>query len=307
MPTSVLTATLLVVAFASVGLGADEPGWYGMEQTEAAAPRVGAAKIVNRNIMTVAFSERFVNDFLQRYVDDDTPLRRLSVTFVPARDAVELTGTVALSDDVVERNHLPPAIATFNFRSTIKIWVTEKGHLAFTFPQADTVVWPGNVKAPTAAHSVRLPVEFLSVALANVRSYLSALSGDFEPLRRGEKALQDDIAERRRRLAGAAADERAAAELDLRAAELRLEQATLKRRRLELSAQRREKLVNFLAEREYDLGEHVTANHGTLLIGLQLDAMFPFLEGVRMGTIFVDDGGNGERYLTISVNAAVSS
>ena len=264
------------------------------------AERVSSEAGRGNLLMEVSFSERFLNERVKSYISPQSPLEQLYLAFNPTANRIVLRGTISLPRDLLAENGLEAELGRISFQSALRVRVSKKGYFAFIFPRDATSLWPASISRPGSDQRVRLPVEFLDIALAQVRCYLAALSGDFSSFERRDAHIAGELREERAKLGAAEGLEREKLEISVEELELKRRSNHLKLKRLKILAREQDSLVSFLSEREIDLNSSLKGSNNAIMIALEFQDMFPFLYEVGVGGVDFIKSGN-KRYMKLEI------
>jgi hypothetical protein len=270
----------------------------------APAPQAPASAPGNR-IASIFVSQDLINELIRQHLD--TPiLKDVSVSLHPDQDQIVARGIVIIPTDEMKAVNMEKGLGEFRFQVAIQAKTTPKGHLLLIFPLDQTYFYPVNAKDPERER-VFIPVQFLSLALAQARGYLAALSGDYSGFERKAQQLRAQIARLDRRLKQATdTDQRDALENERIGEQLQLSAIPIERKRIEKVAKRLEPLLGFAGEKEINLNQELAARRNALILRIKLAQLAPYLAGVELGGIRIlkdTKDGSGMNFMAVDVNA----
>jgi hypothetical protein len=284
--------------------------WIVGSALAAAAPAVPApaptAAPPNR-VASVFVSEDFINEQLHAHSKSQL-IKGLRVRLDATEGTIILFGLLQVPVEELRAIKLDPELGAFRFQMTIKPETTPKGHLILEFPLAETYFYPA--KSKDLKHDrVIVPVQMLSLALASVRGYLAALSGDFSGFDR-RTAKIEALIKGLEKLIAAEKNPDAKEELrnQLAAQELQLKAVPIERKQLAGMAKEVSHILGFTGEKELNLNNELGARKNALILKVQLSQLAPYLKGVELGGVRLlhdKKDGAGENYLAIDANSTL--
>jgi len=268
------------------------------------APKAPAAMPGNR-IASIFVSQDLINDLIKEHLN--TPLLKdVSVSLNPDNDEILARGIVKIPTDEMKAVNLEKGVDEFRFQVALKAKTTPKGHLILIFPLEQTYFYPVHAR-DAEKERVIIPVQFLSLALAQARGYLAALSGDYSGYDRKSQQLREQIAQLGRQLKQAKdPDQRDTLENQRVGLQLQLSAIPIERKEIEKVAKELEPLLGFAGEKEINLNQELAARRNALILRIKLAQLAPYLAGVELGGVRIlkdTRDGSGMNFLAVDVNA----
>lgn len=268
-----------------------------------------AWEIPGNRVASVSVSEEFLNEQLRAHVKSELA-QDLRVSLDPDKDEIFFRGVTQIPVEELRAINLDPSLGKFRFQVAAKLRVSKRGYLVIEFPLDETFFTPVGSKDPRHDRVI-VPVQMLSIAIASVRGYLAALSGDFAGFDRRaaklealKKALERAIA----------AEKNADALDDLRTQResLRLQIAAIpiERKQLQSLAKEFAALVAFTGEKEIDLNDDLKARRNALMLKIKLSQLVPYLDGYALGGVRLrhdKKDGAGRNYVSVDLNADLAT
>jgi len=257
-------------------------------------------------VASVFLSESFVNAQLRQRVKSDL-VKDPKIEFNADEGVIYFRGLLQLPIEELKAINLDPSLGAFRFQSTIKPRASKKnGFLVLEFPLNKTFFYAANSKHPQRDR-VYVPVQLLSLALASLRGYLAALSGDFSGFdRRAEKlkalsaALDHSISREKN------PDAREEMKNQRESIRLQLEAIPLERKQLQALAKQVQGFLGFAGEKEINLGDDLGGWRNAIIFKVKISQLVPYLDGATLGGIRIKHDkkdGNGENYLVVDINS----
>ena len=236
-------------------------------------------------------------------------LQKVTLSLDPEHDQIYVRGVVHVPVEELRAINLDPKLGEFRFQVAVKLETTRNGHLIIEFPLQETYFYPASSKN-LKEDRVVVPVQMLSLALASMRGYLAALSGDFAGFDRRtaklealEKSLDRSIESEK--------NSDARDELKNQRESLRLQLAAipLERKQLQGMSKEVEAMLGFTGEKEISLNDELAARKNALILKIKLSQLIPYLQGVELGGVRIrhdkKDGG-GQNYLVVDINTELA-
>jgi len=259
-------------------------------------------------IASLFLSQDLINESLSRHVKSDM-VKELKLELDPAGGRIVLRGILNIPLEELKAFDLDPSMSSFRFQVAIQPKTTRKGHLILVFPFDETFFTPAASKDP-AHDRVIVPVQMLSVAIASMRGYLAAMSGDFSGFDRQTKKLAAQIAALDRAISGEKnADAREALANERDSLKLQLAAVPLERKQLQTIAKQYDSMLGFTGEQELNLNDELAAHRNALVLRLKLGQFVPYLQGVELGGVRVlrdAKDGHGMNFLALDFNAQLA-
>ncbi len=140
------------------------------------------------HIASIYISETFLNQQLAEHFADSELIKKIAFEFDRDQQIIFLKGRLQLPIDDLKAKGLDPNLMQFNFKLSIQPKLVDKEYLVLEFPLSQTYFYPANSQNPERDRVI-IPVQLLSLGVASIRGYLSALSGDFTSFERKDKKL----------------------------------------------------------------------------------------------------------------------
>jgi hypothetical protein len=260
-------------------------------------------------VASVSVAQDFINEQLALHSHSDL-IKAMKVTLDPEHAQILLHGRIQVPTEELRAVNLDPSLGSFLFQVAIKPETTKKGYLILDFPLDQTYFYPANSTDPVHDRVI-VPVQMLSLALASVRGYLAALSGDFSGFNRRTEKISALMKDLDRSISHEknpdALDDLKTQRESLR---LQLEAVPIERKQLEEIAKQFSSIMGFTGEKELNINNELGARKNALILKIKLSQLTPYLDKVEFGGVRLlhdkKDGG-GENYLAIDLNADLSS
>ena len=262
-------------------------------------------KVYSEAVTTVQISEDFLNQQIAAH-NKSKLLQDVKVILDPKNDQLFLRGLLKIPVEEMRAINLDPKLGSFRFQMAVRPDSTPEGFLILEFPLNETFFYPSTSEHPENDR-IYVPVQLLSVAMASVRGYLAALSGDFS----GFDKRADRIRAQIKGLEKLVKIEKNAEAKDefaneIQALKIQLQAVPVERKQLQSIAKSLEHMMAFTGEKELNLNEEIGAKDNALVFKIKLSQLTPFLEGVELGDIKIlkdSKDGQGENYFSFEVNA----
>jgi hypothetical protein len=257
-------------------------------------------------IASFYIGQTFINEQLALHSKSEL-VKDLNMTLDPASGKILLRGKLQMPTEEMLAVNLDPKLGVFRFQVSIKPELSKNGFLILEFPLSETYFYPAKSRDPR--DRVIVPVQLLSLALASVRGYLAALSGDFSGFDRRTKKLKALITGLDQSIK-TQKNEDALEDLRNQRAGLRLqlEAVPIERKQLQDFAKTLDHMMGFTSEKELNFNEELGARKNALIFKIKLAQFMPYLAGVDLaGVRLLHDkkDGNGENYLAIDVESSL--
>jgi hypothetical protein len=264
-----------------------------------------AHEIPSNRVATIMVSQDFINEQVTAHSKSEL-LKDLKFELDADKATLFLRGKIQVPTEELRAVNLDPALGLFKFQVSIKPDTTKKGYLILEFPLNETYFYPAVSKDPKHDRVI-VPVQLLSLALASIRGYLAALSGDFSGFDRRTKKLEALMAGMNH-LIKHEKNKDAIADLKNQREGIRLQLAAvpIERKQLETASKEVAHILGFTGEKELNLNDDLSARKNALVFKIKLSQLVPYLQGVELGGVrMVHDkkDGNGENFLAIDVNS----
>ena len=255
-------------------------------------------------VLKVSLSEEFLNNVVQKYIAPGNFLTELYLAFNTKKNGIAIRGKVKLPKEIMAAYELPPEIGEIAFQSSLRLKITDKGHMAIIFPRDLTAVWPGSVTSPSNSDKIKIPMGFLEMAIARTRVYLATLSGDYSSYEREKAVIVKKLEEEEKRMATLDGNGKLMSELCIDGLKMEIDLLDWRIKDAKLRKNTENNIVKFVGEDEYKSALNLKARRNTLLVNPNLDKMFPFLNEVRIGEItFLKS--RGSRYMSMTLSALI--
>lgn len=267
----------------------------------------GAEKPAMRRIANIYVAESFVNEQIKKFGGKSQLLKDLHLDMDPKKDHLYLTGRLQLPLDQLQTANIDRHQGEFKFQLAIKPRATKEGHLRLEFPLAETYFYQASSKNPQRDRVV-VPVHLLSLAVASMRGYLAALSGDFSSFDKKMEKHRSLLREVKRNITKETKEE-ALIDLNLqkKSVELQIETLKVERSKLERTAKSLSGVLSFLGD-EVNLNDEILASENSLTLKVKLSRLVPYLKDIEMAGIRVSHDakdGDGEDYFVMGVDSAL--
>ncbi len=264
------------------------------------------ARAAKPRVTSIFISEHFINEQLHAHLKPGL-IRDLGVSFETDADKIYLRGTVHVPVEELRAVNLDPSLTAYRFQLTIHPEATQEGYLILEFPLNETFFYPATSTNPKRDRVV-IPVQMLSVALASVRGYFAALSGDLSAFERKAAKYRALIQSNTRAIAHEKNPDAREELIDEReAAKLQLAAVPIERKQMIALSKEVGGMLRFTGEKELNLNDTFAARQNALIIKLNLASLVPYLSGVTLGGVRLvhdnRDGVAGENYFAVDVDA----
>ncbi len=269
------------------------------------APTTAPAGTPSNRVASIYISQDFINDQLKLHVK--SPLvQNMNIILNSKNNELLLNGEVQVPVEELRAINLDSKMGRFKFQMALKLETTPQGHLIVQFPMNETYFYPLLSKNRISDRIV-VPVQMLSIALASVRGYLAALSGDFSGFDRQTKKLEALIKSLDRSITiEKNADALEYLKVQKESIRLQLEAVPVERKQLQAASKSVESMLGFTGENELNLNEALTAQKNSLIFKIKLSQLTPYLKDIELGGIRViqdkKDGDGKESFLVIDAN-----
>ena len=262
----------------------------------------------DNRVASIFVSQDFINEQLTAHAKSDL-IKEMKIVLDSDRGQIFLRGKIQIPVEELRAVNLDPKLGAFRFQVTIKPETTKQGHLILEFPLEETFFYPA-VSTDPEHERVIVPVQLLSLALASMRGYMAALSGDFSGFDRRSTKLTALVKALDRSISGEK-NKDALDELKNQREALRLQLAAvpIERKQLQAASREVEHLMGFTGEKELNINDDLGARKNALILKIKLSQLTPYLSGVELGGVRVlldKKDGSGERYLAVDVNSQLS-
>lgn len=257
-------------------------------------------------VASMGIAEDFINQQLATYTAKAELVKDLKISLDQEQNRIYLRGHIQIPVEEMKAVNLDPRLGAFRFQVAIRPEATKKGYLILEFPLSETYFYPAHSKG-RPEDRVIVPVQMLSLALASVRGYLAALSGDFSNFdRRTEKlkalihGLDKLIAQEKN------ADAKEDLEIQRASLRVQLEGVPIERKQLENMSKKVARLIGFTGEKEIDLNQDLGARKNAIVFKIRISQIAPYLSGVELGGVRIrhdKKDGAGQNYLVIDINS----
>jgi hypothetical protein len=268
-----------------------------------------AAAPPDNRVATLLIAQDLINEQLDTHVKSNL-VKETRVELDPEQGQISLRGKLQVPTEELRAVNLDPSLGAFRFQITIKPEVTKNGYFILEFPLAETFFYPADSKNPRRDRVI-IPVQMLSLALASVRGYLAALSGDFSGFDRRTASLSAEMKEISRQISHEKnSDKHEALNTQKESLRLQLAAVPIERKQLETVAKEVEHILGFTGEKELNLNDDLGARRNALILKIRLSQLVPYLNGVDLGGLrIVHDkkDGAGENFLAIDINSSLAA
>lgn len=277
-------------------------------ETPAGTAAADAEKVTMRRVASIYVAETFINEQIKKYGGKSELLKDLHLDMDAKKDHLYLTGRLQLPLDQLQTANLDRHQGEFKFQLAIKPRSTKEGHLRLEFPLAETFFYQASSKNPQRDRVV-VPVHLLSLAVASMRGYLAALSGDFSSFDKKmekQKSLLRDV----KKNISKESSKDALIDLNLKKKSLELQIETLKveRTQLERTAKSLANVLSFLGEEQVNLNNEIESTENSITLKVRIGRIIPYLKDIKMAGLRVSHDakdGDGEDYLVMGVDSAL--
>lgn len=261
-----------------------------------------------RRVANIYVAETFINEQIKKFSGKSQLLKELRLNMDAKKDHLYLSGRLQLPLDQLQTANIDRTLGDFKFQLTIRPRATKEGHLRLEFPLSETYFYLASSKNPQQDRVV-VPVQLLSLAVASVRGYLAALSGDFSSF---DKKLekQKSLLRGVKRNIGKEKNEETLIDLNLqkRSLELQIDSLKVERAQLERTAKSLSNVLSFLGEEQINLNDEITATENSITLKVRLGRIVPYLKDIELAGIRISHDakdGDGEDYLVVGVDSAL--
>ena len=273
-----------------------------------AAPTVDADKVTMRRVASVYVAETFINEQIKKFGGKSELLKDLHLDMDAKKDHLYLTGRLQLPLDLLQTANIDRHQGEFKFQLAIKPRATKEGHLKLEFPLSETFFYQASSKNPNRDRVV-VPVHLLSLAVASMRGYIAALSGDFSSFDRKMEKQRTVLREVKRNIVKETKED-ALIDLGLqkKSVELQIESLKVERLQIERTAKNLANILSFLGEEQVNLNDEIEAAENSIILKIRIGRIIPYLKDIKMAGIRVSHDakdGDGEDYLVMGVDSAL--
>jgi hypothetical protein len=255
-----------------------------------------------RSAIHVSLSENFVNNILRKYVTTDGAIKLVNLAFDTSKNAITIQGTVTLEEDVLLANGIPSEFTNLGFKSLLQLEITSAGYLSITFPEDVTAAWFESSSSSNNSNKIEVPTGFLTVAIAQIRTFFSVMSGDFSSFENRKQAILGLIEREKIKAKDLTGYEKEESDLNIQKHQIRLNLVELKQKKARHKQESGNGFMKFVGEADYASDTNFNANKNTILINADLEKMFPFLSDIKLGAIKLIDSDGG-RYMKVTLNS----
>jgi hypothetical protein len=259
-------------------------------------------------VATVYIAESFINEqFKQRFSNFEL-VKDLHMQLDPDSKRIFLAGLLQVPEVEMRSINLDPQQGEFRFRVSLRARATPQGYLILEFPLNETYFYPKRSQG-LESDRVIVPVQLMPFAIASIRNYLAALSGDFSSFDRRTHTIRVVIQSfEKARAATNDLGEREYWANQIASYSLQLQAVPIERRQLEQMSKNLGRIVDFLSAKDLDLNQALRANKNALLLHIRVSDLVPYLRDVDLGGVrLVRDkvDGPSENFLALDINAAL--
>jgi hypothetical protein len=259
-------------------------------------------------VATVYIAESFINQQFRQRLSNLEVVKDLHIQLDPDSKRVFLEGLLRVPEVEMRSINLDPQQGEFRFRASLRARATPEGYLILEFPLNESYFYPKNSQG-LESDRVIVPVQLMPLAVASIRNYLAALSGDFSGFDRRTHTIRVVIQSfEKARAATSDPGERDYWDNQIASYKLRLQAVPIERRQLEQMSKHLGRVVDFLSTKDLDLNEVLRANKNAFLLHIRVSDLVPYLRDVDLGGVrLVRDkvDGPGENFLALDMNAAL--
>ncbi|KYG66926.1 hypothetical protein AZI86_07830 [Bdellovibrio bacteriovorus] len=272
------------------------------------APTGDADKVTMRRVASVYVAETFINEQIKKFGGKSELLKDLHLDMDAKKDHLYLTGRLQLPLDLLQTANIDRHQGEFKFQLAIKPRATKEGHLKLEFPLSETFFYQASSRNPNRDRVV-VPVHLLSLAVASMRGYIAALSGDFSSFDKKMEKQKIALREVKRNI-GKETKEDALIDLGLqkKSIELQIESLKVERLQIERTAKSLANILSFLGEEQVNLNDEIEATENSITLKVRIGRIIPYLKDIKMAGLRVSHDakdGDGEDYLVMGVDSAL--
>jgi hypothetical protein len=259
-------------------------------------------------VATVYIAESFINEQFRRRLSNFELVKDLHMQLDPDSKRIFLGGLLRVPEVEMRSINLDPQQGEFRFRASLRARATPEGYLILEFPLNETYFYPKSSKG-LESDRVIVPVQLMPLAVASIRNYLAALSGDFSSFDRRTHTIRVVIQSyEKARAATNDPGERDYWSNQIASYNLQLQAVPIERRQLERMSKDLGPMVDFLSAKDLDLNEVLRVNKNAFLLHIRVSDLVPYLRDVDLGGVrLVRDKVDrpGENFLALDMNAAL--
>lgn len=266
------------------------------------------ANAFQARVATVYIAESFINEQLRQRLSKLELVQDLRMRLDPDGGRIFFEGLLRVPEVEMRSINLDPQQGEFRFRASLRARATPEGYLLLEFPLNETYFYPKSSQG-LEADRVIVPVQLMPLAIASLRNYLAALSGDFSGFDRRTHTIR--IVIRSYEKARAATNdplERDYWTNQIASYNLQLQALPIERRQLEQMSKHLGPLMDFLSAKDLHLNQVLSANKNAFLLHVRVSDLVPYLRDIDLGGVrLVRDkvDGPGENFLALDINAAL--
>lgn len=264
----------------------------------------------NERITSIYLSQTFLNEQLGAHLKTSF-LKDVKLALDPKLNRIIMAGLLQVPVEELKAVNLDPKLGAFRFRVAIQAKATNKGYLILSFPLNETYFYPADTKG-AYEDRIFVPVQMLSLAIASLRGYFAALSGDFSSLDREKVKYEALIRDLDRSIKHETnADALDALQTERASLKLKLQALPIERKQLTILGKEFGSMMQFAGEKDINLNDEFAARKNAVMLKLDLQKFTPYLKGVELGGIRIlhddHDGLKGENYFSVDINAHSST
>jgi hypothetical protein len=256
----------------------------------------------------VYIAESFINEQFQQRLSNFELVKDLHMQLDPDSKRIFLAGLLRVPEVEMRSINLDPQQGEFRFRVALRARATAKGYLILEFPLNETYFYPKSSRG-LESDRVIVPVQLMPLAIASIRNYLAALSGNFSGFDRRTHTIRVVIQSyEKARAATNDPGEREYWDNQIASYNLQLQAVPIERRQLEQMSKNLGPIVDFLSAKELNLNEVLRVNKNAFVLHVRLSDLVPYLRDVDLGGVrLVRDKVDrpGENFLALDINAAL--
>jgi hypothetical protein len=259
-------------------------------------------------VATVYIGESFINEQFRQHLSNFELVKDLHMQLDPDSKRIFLEGLLRVPEVEMRSINLDPQEGEFRFRASLRARATPEGYLILEFPLNETYFYPKRSQR-LESDRVIVPVQLMPLAIASIRNYLAALSGNFSGFDRRTHTIRAVIQSyEKARAATNDPGEREYWANQIASYKLQLQAIPIERRQLEQMSKGLGPMVDFLSAKDLNLNEVLRANKNAFLLHIRVSDLVPYLRDVDLGGVRIvrdklDDPG--ETFLALDINAAL--
>jgi hypothetical protein len=277
------------------------------DQSPQPSEQLGANPFQAR-VATVYLAESFINEQFQQRLSNFELVKDLHMQLDPDSKRIFLEGLLRVPEVEMRSINLDPQQGEFRFRVALRARATAKGYLILEFPLNETYFYPKSSRG-LESDRVIVPVQLMPLAIASIRNYLAALSGNFSGFDRRTHTIRVVIQSyEKARAATNDPGEREYWANQIASYNLQLQAVPIERRQLEQMSKNLGPMMDFLSAKELNLNEVLRVNKNAFVLHVRLSDLVPYLRDVDLGGVrLVRDKVDrpGENFLALDINAAL--